>query len=252
MEVIIMRLGFRSAALATLLLAAAPAPALDFNKLDRHIAREPAYQCKPLYGLALIGPDARTRVWMVLDGERLFVDKNCNGDLTDDGPPFELKSKNSDPASFEKIDVSPDAGRTIYTFDVTLWSRPSFLALAGREHLPFSQSVHITFPDGRCFGAWGDQMKPLIFTGKRQDAPVLHFGGDLRMGFEVRKPLERATDGFKLSACVGTPGSCPGAWVYLTYTTIPKDAHPKVVMEFPPASPGGPPVRAEFILVERC
>ena len=30
---------------------------------------------------------------MALDGERLYVDKNGNGDLTDDGPPAEIKEK---------------------------------------------------------------------------------------------------------------------------------------------------------------
>jgi hypothetical protein len=72
------------------------------------------------------------------------------------------------------------------------------------------------------------------------------------MGFEIRQPLGREAGGLKLSACVGTPGSCPGAWVHLSYKTIPAGVHPKVVMELPPAKPGGPPVRAEFALRERC
>jgi hypothetical protein len=72
------------------------------------------------------------------------------------------------------------------------------------------------------------------------------------MGFEVRQPLERAAGGFTLSACVGTPGSCPGAWVHLLYRTIPEGVHPKVVMELPPEQPGGPPVRVAFVLGQRC
>jgi hypothetical protein len=247
-----MRLLFAPAAFATLLFAAGPAAAFDFDKLDRRIAKEPAYQTKPLYALALLGPDARTRVWMVLDGERLYVDTNCNGDLTDDTPPAELQEKNSDPASFPKIDVTPDGGKSVYKFAVTLWGRPSFRPGAGPDREPFNQSVHVTFPDGRWFGAWGDHLKPLTFAARPQDAPALHFGGDLRMGFEVRQPLEREAGGFKLSACVGTPGSCPGAWVHLMYKTIPTGVHPKVVMEFPPADPGGPPVRVEFVLGQRC
>ena len=247
-----MRLHLASAAFVTLLFAAGPSAAQGFDKLDRRIAKEPTYQSKALYGLALIGPSAETRVWMVLDGERLYVDKNCNGDLTDDGPPAEIKEKNTDPASFEKIDVSPDGGRTVYQFEFTLWGRPSFRPGSSPDREPFNQSVHVTFPDGRWFGAWGDHLKPLMFAASRQDAPALHFGGPLRMGFEIRRPLERVAGGFKLSACVGTPGSCPGAWVHLMYKTIPKDVHPKAVMEFPPEKAGGPPVRVEFILGERC
>jgi hypothetical protein len=246
-----MRLRPAPAALAALLLAAAPAAALDFDKLDRRIAKEPAYRSKPLYGLALLGPDGKTRVWMVLDGERLYVDRNCNGDLTDDGPPAELTDKATDPASFPALKVSPDGGRTVYQFDVALWGRPSARrGDAGGE--PFNQSVHVAFPDGRRFGAWGDHLSPLLFAAGPKGAPALHFGGPLRMGFEVRKPLGREAGGFKLSACVGTPGSCPGAWAHLSYKTIPGGVHPKVVMELPPAKAGGPSVRAQFALGQRC
>jgi hypothetical protein len=245
-----MRLRFAIAAFTILLFAAWPAAALDFDKLDRRIAREPAYRSKPLYCLALLGADAKTRVWMVLDGERLYVDKNCNGDLTDDGPPTELKDRKAEPASFPLIDVTPDGGKSIYKFDVTLWSRPSLAGGASDE--PFNQTVHVTFPDGRWFGAWGDHLGDLIFASTAKDAPVLHFGGALRMGFEVRNPVVREADGLKLSACVGTPGSCPGAWVHLMYKTIPLDVFPKVVMELPPAKAGGPPVRVELVLKERC
>jgi len=36
-----------------------------------------------------MGNSGDVKVWMVEDGRRLFVDKNANGDLTDDGPPIE-------------------------------------------------------------------------------------------------------------------------------------------------------------------
>jgi hypothetical protein len=245
-----MRLGSFSAAFLIVLFAAGPAAAVDFDKFDRRIAKEPAYQSKPLYGLALLGRDAKTRVWMVLDGERLYVDKNCNGDLTDDGPPAAIKGGVTEPAAFQKLEVSPDGGRTIYKFDVALRGEPS-LSL-GTDHEPFSQRVDVTFPDGRSFGAWGDHLKPLMFAAAPRDAPILHFGGDLRMGFDVRRPIEWLPGAFTLSACVGTPGSCPGAWVNLSHGTIPEDVHPKVVLEFPPEKAGGPPVRVEFVLGERC
>jgi hypothetical protein len=233
------------------LLFASSSWAADLTRIERRIAREPVYQSKPLYCLALLGHDARTRVWMVLDGERLYVDKNCNGDLTDDGPPAEIKGVGIDPSSFDKIKVSPDGRRTVYLFEVTLWNRPSAGGLLKRLQL-FSQSVHVNFPDGRWFGAWGDHVQPLMFASEPRQAPVLHYGGDLRMGFEIRKPVEKTKDGFKLSACVGTPGSRPGAWVHLLYTTIPPNVHPEAVIEFPPEKPGGPPVRVTFVLGRRC
>src|SRR6516164_6560345 len=55
----------------------------DLTKIDRTIAKEPAYKSKPKYGLLVFGPEAKSRVWLVLDGDVLYVDKNGNGDLTE-------------------------------------------------------------------------------------------------------------------------------------------------------------------------
>src|SRR5438046_1991794 len=121
-----MRVRLFLAPLVLPLLGAAPAAKpVDFATIDRRIDKEPAYQAKPLYGLALLGPEGKDRVWLVLDGEKLYVDRNANGDLTDDGPPAELKAKNTDPASFEIVEVSPGGGKAAYKFDITLWGRPS-------------------------------------------------------------------------------------------------------------------------------
>src|SRR5262249_55442770 len=74
-------------ALAVLALAVggAPAWAFDLDKVERTIAKEPAYQGKPKYCLLVFGPEARGRCWLVQDGDTLYVDRNCNGDLTEAG-----------------------------------------------------------------------------------------------------------------------------------------------------------------------
>src|SRR5262249_25701217 len=62
-------------------LAAAEPP-----KIDRTIAKEPAYRTKaPRYGLLVFGPEGKDRVWLVQDGDTLYVDRNGNGDLTEPG-----------------------------------------------------------------------------------------------------------------------------------------------------------------------
>src|SRR5438067_1165710 len=76
-----------------LLLCPAVASAADLSKIDRSITREPAYKGKPKYCLLVFGPEAKTKVWLVLDGDTLYVDRNGNGDLTENGervamPPF--------------------------------------------------------------------------------------------------------------------------------------------------------------------
>lgn len=63
----------------------------DWSKIERRIAKEPSYKSKqPLYGLYVFGPEAKTRVWAILDKSKpdaadydiLYFDRNADGDLT--------------------------------------------------------------------------------------------------------------------------------------------------------------------------
>src|SRR5262249_60230214 len=78
-RIVDMKLSCRPATVLTLLFAAQPVaaqPALgvDLTKIDRTIAKEPAYQSKsPSYGLLVFGSKAKSRAWVVLDGDVLYV-----------------------------------------------------------------------------------------------------------------------------------------------------------------------------------
>ena len=74
---------------AMTLFAPAPLRSADLTAIDRNIGKQPAYRTEPRYCLLLFGPEAKTRVWIVEDGRTLYVDRNANGDLTDDGPPLQ-------------------------------------------------------------------------------------------------------------------------------------------------------------------
>jgi hypothetical protein len=96
-----MSVGIACWLLASAGVAAADLP--DLGKLDRKIAKEPAYTCKkPLYGLLVFGPKAEERVWLVLDKSKadaasyavLYLDRNADGDLT--VPDKRLTSKSAD------------------------------------------------------------------------------------------------------------------------------------------------------------
>src|SRR5258708_1486782 len=72
------------AAAAALALWASAAGAADLPKVDRTIGKEPAYTTKqPRYCLLVFGPRAGFKVWLVQDGNVLYVDRNGNGDLTE-------------------------------------------------------------------------------------------------------------------------------------------------------------------------
>ena len=80
---------------AAMLLAFASARAAEpteLNQIERQIKRQPAYTAeKPLYGLYVFGPGAKTGAWAVLDKSAaenkqydiLYFDRNGNGDLTE-------------------------------------------------------------------------------------------------------------------------------------------------------------------------
>src|SRR2546430_2055521 len=94
---------------AAVLLQAAPAQAADLAKIERRIAKEPAYQTKtPRYCLLVFGLDARTRVWLVQDGDTLYVGRKGTGDLTGDDKRVRLKQQGDSFRSFEIGDLTID------------------------------------------------------------------------------------------------------------------------------------------------
>jgi hypothetical protein len=58
----------RSLLLCLLFLTPSLALAADLSKIDRTIKKEPKYKGKPKYCLLVFGPEAKTRIWLVLDG----------------------------------------------------------------------------------------------------------------------------------------------------------------------------------------
>jgi hypothetical protein len=60
-----------------------PIVAAELAHVDRSIGKEPAYQSTPAFCLLVFGLKAEERVWLALDGDALYVDRNGNGDLTE-------------------------------------------------------------------------------------------------------------------------------------------------------------------------
>jgi hypothetical protein len=92
------------------LLMDAPALAVDYDNIDRSISKEPAYSGKPEFALLLIGAEAR-RVWVVVDGETIYIDRNSDGDLTAANERFESSD------DCKQLDVSDPVGDKKYVID---------------------------------------------------------------------------------------------------------------------------------------
>jgi hypothetical protein len=258
-------------ALACLALVTAPLSAADLAQVDRTIAKEPAYRSHPKYCLLVFGPEAKARAWLVLDGDTLYVDRNGNGDLTeeservtarkDDGGDGNLTFEagdirvggrvhrnlhayvrtldtlaNRDPEAKEYLARNPQARGYILALDVETPSRKG-VGPGGRVE----QLVSLSDINGF-----------LAFADHPRQAPVVHFGGPLQVTLFDRHRLTvgRETD---LVLGVGTPGLGAGTTAYVAYEgLIPEKAHPRAEIVYPPRRPGEEPARELHELKHRC
>lgn len=261
--------------LMLIVLLAPPLRAADLSKVDRSIGKEPAYQSKtPRYGLLVFGPEAKTRVWFVLDGKTLYVDRNANGDLTEEGEKITAK---------KGLDVFGEDGENIFEIgeihegprthkNVILSIRK--LDYLARQDEAMKRKI-AQAPQGRGYSLFVDvdmrgfqgegsasRIKQsatywdaagfLVFAERAQDAPILHFGGPRLIRCTANRPLMvgRETD---VTLAIMTPGLGAGTTVHLAYVdAIPEAVHPRVEILFPSAKPGEPPLRRHYELKERC
>ena len=234
-------------ALAVLLLTFASAGAVDYGKIDRTLAREPAYKSKaPQYALLLFGREAKLCVWAVLDGDDLYLDRNGDGDLTGPGKRF------AKIADCRNVEIADPDGKTRYVItgvNAIKDGKPP------QSHLMISVDIKgsLTY----------QQYCDVPLRGKRE-AAVAHFHGPLTAGprtinwkLPPKLALETGAKAPDLYAVVGTMDAKHGCWVVVRThkgdkSAFPKGISPTVDVEFPAKAPGGPPVKKRFRLDKFC
>jgi hypothetical protein len=208
--------------------------AVELTRIDRTIAKEPAYKSNPKYCLLVFGPEAKTRVWLVLDGEVLYVDRNGNGDLTEKDEMFKQERP---------------------------WPQQEFpailLSLPGEERRQMRVSVHhyrgeseakegphpgfnMTF-DGKI---WSTSSKP--FSEQAKDAPIIHLNGPVSLLCPHPPTLVPGKTVY-LRIAVGIPGLGARAWCRACEIVGP---YGRLLgeIEYPNKDPGGKPFRAPLTL----
>ncbi len=112
-------------------------PAAADPPLERpSLAREPAYRQTPFYGLLVIGPEARGH-WLVVDGESVYLDRNANGDLTEQEDRLTGTTRGLAPPNLKTADG--DGGALPAGPQVKQAAIPPTLVALGRLHgTPFS------------------------------------------------------------------------------------------------------------------
>jgi hypothetical protein len=261
-------------AVSALLLTSALSPATDLTAIDRTITREPAYAGKsPRYALLVLGPGAQDRVWLVKDGDVLYVDRNGNGDLTDPGEKITPRKGGSaeDGYTFEIPDLTLSGQKHINLrvafhplrrwADAEIARRADVQATLKKNpqadvlSLWLEATMPHLNPDTRVFFFAGpiDLDGPLCPSASPKEAPVVHLGGPLEISLHVRRPTLRRNRTNELMLVVGTRGLGAGTFATVHYqNTIPADAHPVGELTFPPTKPGGEPVKKRFEFKERC
>jgi hypothetical protein len=256
-------------AAAALLLAPPARAAADLAAVERRIAKEPDYQTKaPKYCLLVFGLEAKTRVWLVQDGDTLYVDRNGDGDLTGKGKRVKAKQQGDDVRSFEAGDLT--VGGLTHTGLSVMQMKASPASVRNDQEWErvkksgaWTWWVRITaereasdkrdLPRKLGYVINGDGEGMLLFADRPQDAPVIHLGGPFTLGLQDRGQRLIAGDKTMLQIGVGPRGVGPGTFAFVLYPdTIPNDAYPQAEVTFPAKRPGQSPVKRKYTLKQRC
>ena len=251
----------------------AAALAVDLTKLDRPAVKLPELQSGAVqYCLLVFGPDAAQRVMLVHDGDRLFVDRNGNGDLTEPGETVAADAHDSKPAEgvylFKAGDIPSPAGEHkdlrvawmnvdhMRIFDSTIATRldrePKFRGCW------ISLDVVMPGHQGQAIDGRVNQMTTVIdchglleFAPRVEDAPIVHFGGPWQVTLSGKETwhIGRKQD---VVLVVGTPGVGPGTTASIAYeNVIPAELKPKLEVTYP-AADGETPLAETYELTQRC
>jgi hypothetical protein len=248
------------------------APATDLAKIDRSIAKEPAYKTKPKYCLLVFGAEAKHRVWLVVDGDTLYVDRNGNGDLTE--ATSKIAAEKSEGRGLDEITFKvPELriGDRVHK-DIKLWmpkldymdhidKRVKDIVAKNPKARAFHVSMEIERPGWKGSGIGGrvqqasfivDVNGVLQFGDRPQDAPILHFDGALEVTLFGLLELKIGRE-TQVTLGVGSPGYGPGTHTYLEYDgVIPAKMHPTIEVVYAGKKPSDPPIRVKHELKDRC
>ncbi len=239
--------------LVSLVLLAGPAPLAELVGPDRRPLREPVYESEtPLYCLLVFGPQAETRVWLVLDGDVLYIDRNGNGDLTDPGERIEARY------AYYRPEVRPEMEYQRF-FSLSTEQAPVLSCVPIVKGMIVTQlQPRDEYRDDPHWGRfwerpfrvslWGQDSR-MAFTERPEDAPVVWFLGPVEAILEEDFSADQFRGGepSQLSARMITPGI--DSTVRTSFARI-KGPYAVADIEFPPRRPGGAPIRRRVELRE--
>lgn len=264
---------FAISALHTILLQ--PLQAQEKKNVEPLHLKEPTYQTKtPRYGQLVFGPEAKTTVWLVHDGDCLYVDRNGNGDLTEPGEMIRAtKTEYTDPKEgtylFDVGDLKEGSlthkSVQVYVSKVNhlVNSMSSVKTYVEKyaDSLGYNVFMDVEMPGKNGTGIGGrinqrsamvDAQGVLRFADAPRHAPQLHFRGPWQIALEAGQTMTVGRE-IDMVLVLETPGKGPGAGVQTAYDKlIPANIHPQVEITYPPEKHGSSPLHELYELKERC
>lgn len=234
--------------LALLFLSATLTHAVDLSKIERTVKKHPFTKPEQRdsvgWVLLVFGEEAKTRMWVAVNGQTMAQDRNFDGDLTDD----KLNNATSN-NTFELGPITdPDTKVTYKNVRLRVHPRHEF-------------SVHLIVP-----GKYEQSVEPMPFGKSPETAPIVHLDGPLTVGMFTRvkgklvmpeKPEElafyRSQANNRIVIFVGTPNygtkamptcvmSCSEG-EFREHINLNETFYPKAIIELPNADPKGAPHR---------
>lgn len=245
--------------LALLACGAVPARAGGLAETPRTIAREPAYKGTPRYALLAFGPEGKRLAWVVLDDEALYIDRNGNGDLTEDG-------ERVGPVSEPELDESEQVRLREAEYDIgdlpALGKGPGYTALFAKHvavqpkpGAPADLKASDTFRLDLTLRDGLDQMVVPRLSASAASAPIAHLDGPLvamvAAGCEGPVQVLHPGEAHDLTVQIGTQG-LGGAWAPVSFGLVPASVQPVVEITFPAGADGAPGKVEKFTLDHRC
>lgn len=249
--------------------------AAGLAKINRSLRREPKYKTEPYYALVIIGSKAERRVWLVVDGETLYVDRNGNGDLTEANERVALSVKKT------KGGWMTPMYKGINSFDIgevsNLPLRLDFY-VRDKDFVPTydyeKKQVKDYQEKGWEFAALGRKKRgwdfdtflhgrnwiemPVIFCRQPKDAQICHLAGPLTFALRWKgDTLVCGSEENDFRVVIGTLGlparsSDQEVFAKLATTEVPAKVHPVADFEFSHEDAKQPPIKFHVVLEERC
>jgi len=211
---------------------------------ERKPLKEPRYEAAPRYGLMVLGSSRKAEVWMVEDGERLFVDKNANRDLTDDGPPIEpsdVRDLGKGQRDFNYVldAIAPAEGPSHTKFDLRRWNY-------GEKNDSYGLSINVDDRIPMYAGWFGT-----FWSSKPEATPVIPLSGPITPRLLRSKEITLSPGAKRFSLAFMNLETDEGAVSRLSIEALDRSIVPQVQITWP-AADGNTPQTTTHNLRERC